>query len=390
MSNTRFHTLDSLRGVAALQVVIAHCLVAVPSLSWLVFEGDNKKGFGWGLLFNHSPLSILWSDSAAVKVFFVLSGFVLSLPYFQIENKEPYYPRFFVKRIVRLYLPCLAVLLLSLLLKEIVYNPGNVSDFGQWVKIMWNIRMTPGMWVDLFTLRNNLNFFDRALWTLAPEIKLSLILPLAIYVHRKMNVIGSIFFVLAYIAIWHTLNKSGIRTWWSDFPTLYYFTFFLIGSIICKYRNAVINWINTIPNIWYFVFVAVTIIIYTFAHSMWWIPKGLYQPLRARIDYVSAFSAVGTLVIALSERAKGFFNSKLLLFLGKVSFSIYLIHIVVVAAMANIFGKMLSPELTVGLAFILSFPLALLFYNCVEVPSIKLANILGSLIRKKKTLLQAT
>jgi len=389
MSKIRYHTLDSLRGVAALQVVIAHSLVAVPLLSWLVFESDSEHSNGIIFMLNHSPFSILWADSAAVKVFFVLSGFVLSLPYFQSEREAPYYPHYFIKRIIRLYVPCLAILILSVFLRELLYNPNNISGFGAWVKMMWNIKMTPGMWMDLFTLRGHLDYFDRALWTLAPEIKLSLILPLAIYIHRKMNVAGSILLVLVYIGVWHALNKVDARNYWSDFPTLYYFTFFLIGSIICKYREAVINWVNNLNNIWYFLLIFATIVIYTFTHSMWWLPAKIYQPLRARIDYVYAFSAIGLLLIVLSERAKSFFSSKILIFLGKISFSIYLIHIVVIAAMANILGKVLSPEATLAIAFILAFPLAVLFYNFVEVPSMKLANTIGGLIKKKKPLLQA-
>ena len=50
----RFDTLDSLRGLATMQVVAAHCMVALPGLAWLVYEdaGVKKEGLAFftGLL----------------------------------------------------------------------------------------------------------------------------------------------------------------------------------------------------------------------------------------------------------------------------------------------------------------------------------------------------
>src|SRR5690349_15794432 len=111
MAKVRYHSLDSLRGIASLQVVIAHSLVAVPALESIVYNDPTRLPRDVVFFFINSPISFLWSDSAAVKVFFVLSGFVLSLPYYNAEKKHPYYPRFFIKRILRLYLPCLAIIL---------------------------------------------------------------------------------------------------------------------------------------------------------------------------------------------------------------------------------------------------------------------------------------
>ncbi|WP_264293866.1 acyltransferase family protein [Diaphorobacter aerolatus] len=75
----RFASLDGLRGVACVVVVICHYLqIYVPA----AFEGKYPDLFGekWWV---NSPLNLLFNGHAAVILFFVLSGFVLSAPFFR-------------------------------------------------------------------------------------------------------------------------------------------------------------------------------------------------------------------------------------------------------------------------------------------------------------------
>jgi len=76
----RYHSLDSLRGLACLQVVIGHCLVALPALAWLVYPATDKPVHDLKFYLAYSPVHFFWSATPAVIVFFVLSGFVLLLP----------------------------------------------------------------------------------------------------------------------------------------------------------------------------------------------------------------------------------------------------------------------------------------------------------------------
>ncbi|MGH7001396.1 MAG: acyltransferase family protein, partial [Stellaceae bacterium] len=76
----RLPSLDSLRGIAALTVVIHHTLTTLPAF-WAVYTGAPASRLARIMAF--SPLHLLWDGHQAVLVFFVLSGFVLSLPYWQ-------------------------------------------------------------------------------------------------------------------------------------------------------------------------------------------------------------------------------------------------------------------------------------------------------------------
>ena len=83
-TKSRMHSLDGLRGVAALVVVVHHLLLTLPWFADRVGLGQlGTKGqftFSWHNLFEYTPLHILYGGTEAVVIFFVLSGFVLINP----------------------------------------------------------------------------------------------------------------------------------------------------------------------------------------------------------------------------------------------------------------------------------------------------------------------
>ena len=106
----RFASLDGLRGIACVVVVICHYLqIYVPA----AFERNFPDLFGEKWLVN-SPLNLLFNGHAAVILFFVLSGFVLSAPFFRGVGWG-WYARSIIKRYPRLAIPALASSLLPLL-----------------------------------------------------------------------------------------------------------------------------------------------------------------------------------------------------------------------------------------------------------------------------------
>src|ERR1700733_3820300 len=89
----RLYALDSLRGIAAVVVMLRHLLIAVP-------ETVQAQLPLWVTL---NPLRIFLNSYFAVTLFFVLSGYVLAPPFF--AKARPLYFPFIIKRLCRIYLP---------------------------------------------------------------------------------------------------------------------------------------------------------------------------------------------------------------------------------------------------------------------------------------------
>src|SRR5262245_47699245 len=104
----RIRALDGLRGIAAVTVVVQHILSSFPPLAAMIDRAPDADIVLLDL--DRTPLRLLWTGSEAVILFFVLSGFVLTL---QIERFQAgsSYVTYIVRRVSRLYVPYLAIML---------------------------------------------------------------------------------------------------------------------------------------------------------------------------------------------------------------------------------------------------------------------------------------
>ena len=94
-------SLDSLRGVAVLMVILFH---GFGSYAWVPVLGDH-----WGRL----TQEFVSCGRYGVNVFFVLSGFLITGLLFKAREREDFYQNFYIRRVLRIvpvYLVVLAVL----------------------------------------------------------------------------------------------------------------------------------------------------------------------------------------------------------------------------------------------------------------------------------------
>src|SRR5689334_14990744 len=111
----RLESLDSLRGVAAMVVVLHHCALTIPDVRTALASTYIAR-----------PLII---GPSAVSVFFVLSGMVL---YGTFDGKDGFhYVPFLIKRVTRLYPPVAAAVLLSLAL-YLAIQPHPIAGLSWW------------------------------------------------------------------------------------------------------------------------------------------------------------------------------------------------------------------------------------------------------------------
>jgi peptidoglycan/LPS O-acetylase OafA/YrhL len=98
----RERSLDGVRGAAALAVFFSHALIVSPSLGRTASLAPNAVDGTALRILAYTPLRLLWIGPEAVVIFFVLSGYVMTLPF--MGDRNPNWAAYYGKRLIRLYL----------------------------------------------------------------------------------------------------------------------------------------------------------------------------------------------------------------------------------------------------------------------------------------------
>lgn len=165
----RYKELDSLRGIAAIIVLLGHFLALFPIL------GKKVMYSTFGACF-----SILWQGHSAVIIFFVLSGFVLSLPFY--KGTKFNYLKYLIKRVCRIYIPYIVILFIAIGIKLGIHSKiGTIPGLVQWGS--WNIEISFNRVMDhiLFLREFNSDAFIMVIWSLVHEMRISIVFPLIIF-----------------------------------------------------------------------------------------------------------------------------------------------------------------------------------------------------------------
>lgn len=156
----RLEYLDSLRGVGAVIVALTHLATFLP-----LFEYDSH----------------FFNGVSAVSVFFVLSGYVLSLGLVSAKGIDSFsLVGFVVRRLCRIGIPFVAALALAFVLHSLTgRNPPSSPPFFSDYLERWSMEVTTGALLSEF-----INFYSPNLlapsWTLRPELQNSILLPFAL------------------------------------------------------------------------------------------------------------------------------------------------------------------------------------------------------------------
>ncbi|HEY4251074.1 MAG TPA: acyltransferase [Roseomonas sp.] len=351
---SRLIELDSLRGIAALIVVLHHAFISQPQvpdwLSWTLYS---------------TPLRPIGIGRPAVIFFFVLSGYVLTRA---LRAQDAAHPGrvlsgagwlgYAGQRAVRLGLPVLASLLLSALLQGLFWR-GPMPEATPYLtgEAGWREVWTwPALLQQATLLSHGEGFqLNPVLWTLVHEWRINLLLPFALLFLRRRALLLAVALIGAGLAQLAGMPEGGIG----------------LGDTL---PETIIASLGFLPP-----FAAGA------ALALGPLPRleGA-QPLAAGIaiaimamsahDYGVIIAAV--LLILLAQR-QGRFAEGLrhpgLVWLGRVSFSLYLVHLPLMLAMTHLLRDSPSPLPGTAIAVALAFPAAALMHRWVEQPAHRLA-----------------
>ena len=338
--------LTSLRGIAALTVVLQH------------FSATAQTDCaGW------MP-SIVPHGYMAVDFFFVLSGFIMAytyLPSFEAEGLKAYVP-FLLKRVARIFPLGLAVLVIILALgaiasiwsKSDLFLNGRAVDAGLITSVIINVLHLQG-----FCNIYNLN--DPS-WSVSMELAAYVLFPVLLLVFfRAPFVVAAICLlggttVLVSTALATSRLSLAIRSVPFDITrclTEFSYGLLTYRCFICKRRLAVLG---TDLGTWSITAVSVAF-------------------LFLRLDLLVMFT-FPFLVLAWSwnhHRARDVLSSEIPYYLGQISFSIYLVHHLFrrpeLALLKHFAGRPVTPLEGLAFAFAGSLsviPFAALTYTQIE------------------------
>lgn len=374
--NKRYEELDSIRGLAALSVVFAHYLN--------IFQSSAKT-----TLIEYGPLRLIVAGNEAVLLFFLLSGFVLSLPFLKGRDINLLnYRDFAIKRIARIYLPYLVAILLTIVCNYLFYK-GSIHGLSDWFNARWSQPITLEAIIQhIIFLGEYPKQFNVVSWSLVEELRISLIFPIIMIIVLKSNWKGifglsvALYFLSILIRVVFGSEYDPIAN------TIHYSVIFVIGALIAKYKDAIINYTITLTKIKKILFVVIGLFMYTYAKPSFAI-NIIYNIdifYRERVDFI--FTILGaSMIVIMSMSIKPiskFLLNKVIKFVGKISFSLYLYHLVILLTFVNLFSTILPIGLILILSFAFSILVSTISYYYVEQPTIKLGKKIVSRLSKEK------
>lgn len=355
-ATSRYTSLDGLRGLAALVVVAHHCFLVSPQLSAAVDGNGSGPIEPWVWLTTFTPVHLLWAGHEAVYVFFILSGFVLALPFVGASRSN--WLAYFPKRLVRIYLPVWASLIFALLMAWTAPREAS-PELSSWV----NMHGEPANVLrDAFLLRGA-GSLNSPLWSLQWEILFSLLLPL--------YVIAAIGFQRAWlpglVGLFLLIAVGNM----AYMPLPVYMPMFGVGVLMAVRRQTLAGWGRKLGGWgWACLFVVSMALLC----SRW-----LFPQLPVVISMATVGGALLIFAFISWRRAISLGNHFLIRWLGARSFSLYLVHEPIILSTA--FTLHATSPLQVAL---FSVPLSLLategFYRMVEKPSQRFAGHVGRTI----------
>lgn len=376
----RLVALDGLRGVAALAVVFHHAALLSPGLLEALWPGRDGSSLAqvatsvcWRVL--TFPLHLVISAGLeAVFVFFILSGLVLSLPALRAGREyswRVYYPR----RIIRLALPVIASIALAVLLLLVIPRHALGGSGLDWVSTTNSLVFSARDLVDTLNLLGPRQPLNNPLWSLGWEILFSLLLPIAVLLPRRTRTPRRAVIVIAACLL--VITAASL----THIDALVYLPMFAIGAVVAGSLPAVSARaadLTATRRAWVLVGCLVLV-------AVPWMASGITDVFYPLTVGFAVAGCLGLVALALGGGwFAGFLQTRTVQALGRLSFSLYLVHVPVLVTVFFAFGPALW-YLSVPVGIVSSFGVAWLFAKGVEQPSHRLARWVGDRVERRST-----
>ncbi|WP_213844767.1 acyltransferase, partial [Escherichia coli] len=367
---------DGIRGVAAMAVVLSHSfLMFIPSVhSGSMFDSKWQEN-----LFN-SPFTFFYKGGSAVSLFFVLSGLVLSLSCQKNNNEIRYIQASALKRYIRLGVPVAASVIICYFIMLLGFFPDKDSPAASMplmTAFSFDGNIVSAIWDASFgaMLFGNIKY-NYVLWTISIEFFGSIL------VYGFISLFGENKTILRWLSF-----ISFVCMFLSGSINIIYYGLFLSGVFLSTFEISENNGrLRKLVSL-LMLFIGLYLVGYAPASTAYKDLVEFYLYLQFQCDILIQWPeftiSLGSFLIIASVFVNGRclrgMSKNVVLFIGRLSFSIYLLHPFVISIVGFwVYKNIASPSVGAFVTFILTSMITILismpFYSYVDRKSIILAS----------------
>lgn len=295
-----------------------------------------------------TPLNAFVDGTRAVLLFFVLSGLVLGLPFFQTVVSPV---GFVLKRATRLYPAYWLALAISVAVFSLTARP-NLSLYAI------------GNYASLLT-EFDAQQFNVVFWSLVQEMRLSILFPLLIVPVAFLRTRWILLTIPVLIAFGYLGEDSAGAPIIGLPATVYYACFFVIGALTAKHLASLRGVVQRSNQAGVAVCLVGLIAVYGSLPVF-----GVTVPVE---KVVIGLASAGIMVIGMGWLPmSNLLRAPALQFLGRVSYSYFLLHVPIGVVVNGALGgaSLLSAAITIAASLFAAW----IAYRFVEVPGINLGH----------------
>jgi len=316
----RIKGLDSLRGIAAFSVMISHYTYVYN----VFFPYNYTDYFSWEI------------GGRAVELFFILSGFVIFFSIQGISSSS----QFLLQRFIRLFPTYWVCLILTFSITITFGLPGLPGLETSWKEALIGFTMVP----QLFGAQK----VDYSYWTLVPELFFYLVMAFVIMTKTINSILEfGVFWLILSIVHTYIYHIKGLGL----VLLLDYFPFFFSGILFFKLKE---DKDKTI--VWVLLFLS------------YLVGVGRYVDKPSEVVVITLIYAT-YLVFVL--KGFSFLENRYLIFLGEISYALYLIHQFIGYVILNHIRMYFESMIVIIVPILVSIILAVIITFYIEQPTIR-------------------